>query len=82
MGYQTTMLNFLTIKDINLQTVNHHSYNIRNINKCSTEEFKNRMGYESWDSIFGNNDNIIMLVSSTYRTTSTLSLTVFGKSSM
>jgi hypothetical protein len=37
----------LTIKDINLQTVNHHSYNIRNINKCSTEEFKNRMGYES-----------------------------------
>jgi hypothetical protein len=48
----------LTIKDINLQRVNHHSYSIRNINEYSMEEFKNRLSYESWDSIFGNNDNM------------------------
>jgi hypothetical protein len=30
---------FLTIKDINLQTVKHRSYSIRNINKYSMEEF-------------------------------------------
>jgi hypothetical protein len=48
----------LTIKDINLQTVKHHSYSIRNINKYSREEFKIRLSYESWDSIFSNNDNM------------------------
>jgi hypothetical protein len=48
----------LTIKDINLQTVNKHSYSVRNINKYSMEEFKIRLSYESWDSIFGNNDNM------------------------
>jgi hypothetical protein len=32
----------LTIKDINLQTVNRHSYSIGNRNTYSTEEFKNR----------------------------------------
>jgi hypothetical protein len=37
----------LTIKDINLQTVNHRSYSIRNINKYSMEEFKIRLNYES-----------------------------------
>jgi hypothetical protein len=47
----------LTIKDINPQRVNQHSYNIRNINKCSIEKFKITLSYESWDSIFGNNDN-------------------------
>jgi hypothetical protein len=48
----------LTVKDINLWRVNHHSYNIRNINKYSIEEFKIRLSYESWHSVFGNNDNV------------------------
>jgi len=26
--------------------------------KCSTEEFKIRLSFESWDCVFGNNDNI------------------------
>jgi hypothetical protein len=47
----------LTIKDINLQTVNLCSYSIRNINNYSMEEFKIWLSYESWDSIFSNNDN-------------------------
>jgi hypothetical protein len=46
----------LKIKDINLQTINHRSYSIRN--KYSMEEFKIRLSYESWDSIFSNNDNM------------------------
>jgi hypothetical protein len=46
----------LTIKDINLQTVNHRSCSIRN--KYSMEEFKSRLSYESWDSLFSNNDNV------------------------
>jgi hypothetical protein len=48
----------LMIKDINLQTVNHHSYSIRNINKYSMEEFKIRLSYESWDSMFSNHGNM------------------------
>jgi hypothetical protein len=48
----------LTIKYINLQTVNHPSYSIRNINKYSMEEFKIRLSYESWDSMFSNSDNM------------------------
>jgi hypothetical protein len=48
----------LTIKDINIQIVNHLSYSIRNINKYSMEEFKIRLRYESWGSIFSNNDNM------------------------
>jgi hypothetical protein len=35
----------LTLKDINLQTINHHSYSIRNINKYSMKEFKIRLSY-------------------------------------
>jgi hypothetical protein len=46
----------LRIKDIDLQTVNHRSYSIRN--KYSVEEFKIRLSCESWDSIFSNNDNM------------------------
>jgi hypothetical protein len=48
----------LTIKDINLQTVNHRSYSIRNINKYYMENFKITLRYESWDSIFSNSDNM------------------------
>jgi hypothetical protein len=48
----------LTIKDINLQTIDHCSYSIKNINKYSMEEFKIRLSYESWDCIFSNNDNM------------------------
>jgi hypothetical protein len=46
----------LTIKDINLQSVNHRSYSIRN--KYSMEEFKIRLSYESLDNIFSNKDNM------------------------
>jgi gas vesicle protein len=48
----------LTIKDINPQTVNNDSYSIRIINEYSIEEFKTSLSYESWDSIFGNNDKV------------------------
>jgi hypothetical protein len=41
-----------------LSTNSHLSYSIRNINKYSVEEFKIRLSYESWDSIFSNNDNM------------------------
>jgi hypothetical protein len=34
------------------------SYSIRNINKYSVEEFKIRLSYESWDSIFSNKNNM------------------------
>jgi hypothetical protein len=44
----------LTIKEITLQTVNHHRYSIRN--KYSIEEFKIVLSYESWDSL--NNDSM------------------------
>jgi hypothetical protein len=39
-----------TIKYINLEIVNHRRYSIRN--KYFMEEFKIRLSYESWDSIF------------------------------
>ena len=46
----------LNISDVNLQQQNPHIYTIRNINKHSIEEFKTRLSYESWDSIFDNNE--------------------------
>jgi hypothetical protein len=45
----------LIVKDVNLQ---HHIYTVRNIHKYSMENFKIRLSYEFWDSIFGNNDNM------------------------
>jgi hypothetical protein len=45
----------LIIKDVKLQLQNHRIHTTRNINKYSTEKFKIRLSYESWDSIFGNN---------------------------
>ena len=48
----------LKINDVNLQQQQHHHiYTIRNINKYSIEEFKTRLSYESWDSIFDNKEN-------------------------
>jgi len=47
----------LIINDINLQLQNHHIYTVRNINNYSAEEFKTRLGCESWYSIFGYNGN-------------------------
>jgi hypothetical protein len=47
----------LIIKDVNLQLQNHRTHTIRNINNYSIEEFKTRLSYESWDSIFGYNGN-------------------------
>jgi hypothetical protein len=48
----------LIINYVNLQLQNHCIYTIRNINNYSVEEFKTRLSYESWDSIFGYNGNI------------------------
>ena len=48
----------LIMKDVNLQMQNHCIHTIRNINKQSIEEYKTRLSYESWDSIFGNNGNM------------------------
>jgi len=48
----------LVINDVNLKLQNHCIYTIRNINNYSTQEFKTRLSYESWDSIFGYNGNI------------------------
>ena len=47
----------LKINYVNLQLQNH-IYTIRNINNYSIEEFKTKLSYESWDSIFGYNGNI------------------------
>jgi len=47
----------LKINDVNLQLQKHRIYTIRNINNYSIEEFKTRLSYESWDSIFGCNRN-------------------------
>ena len=43
---------------INLQLQKHRIYTIRNIHNYSTEEFKTRLSYEFWDSIFSCNANI------------------------
>jgi hypothetical protein len=48
----------LIINYVNPQLQNHHIYTIRNINYYSIEEFKTRLSYESWDSVFGYNGNI------------------------
>jgi len=45
----------LKLNDVNMQQQNQQFYTIRNINKHSIEEFKMRLSYESWDSIFDNN---------------------------
>jgi len=48
----------LIINNVNLQLQNHHIYTIRNTNNYSIEEFKTRLSYESWDSVFSYNGNI------------------------
>ena len=48
----------LKINDIGLQLQHYYIYTIRNINNYSIQEFKTRLSYESWDSIFGYNGNI------------------------
>jgi hypothetical protein len=46
------------LKGVNLQLQNHHIHTIRNINKYSIKEFKIRLSYECWDSVFDDNDNM------------------------
>jgi hypothetical protein len=46
----------LKIKEVNFKHQNYYVNTIRNINKHSIEEFKLRLSYESWDSIFDNNN--------------------------
>jgi len=48
----------LKINNVNLQLQNHRIYTIRNIKNYSIQEFKTRLSYESWDSIFSYNGNI------------------------
>jgi hypothetical protein len=48
----------LKIINVKLQLQKHRLYTIRNINNYSIEEFKTRLCYESWDSIFSCNGNI------------------------
>jgi hypothetical protein len=48
----------LKINNVNLQLQKHCIYTNRNINNYSIEEFKVRVSYESWDSIFSCNGNI------------------------
>jgi len=48
----------LIINDVNTQLQNHHIYTIRNINNYSIVEFKTRLSYEFWDSIFDYNGNV------------------------
>jgi len=43
---------------INLQLQKHCNYTIRNINNYSIEEFKTKLSYECWDSIFSCNGSI------------------------
>ena len=57
-GLSDHEVQLLKINDVNLQLHNYHIYTIRNINNYSIEEFKTRLSYESWDSIFGYNGNI------------------------
>jgi len=46
----------LKINDVNLQQQDPQIYTIRNINKHSIEDFKTRLSYASWNSIFNNNE--------------------------
>jgi hypothetical protein len=48
----------ITVKNVNLHLFKRHIYTIRNIHKCSIKDFKIRVSYESWDSIFGSNDSM------------------------
>jgi hypothetical protein len=48
----------LIINDVNMQLQNHRIYTIRNINNYSVVEFKTRLSYEFWDSIFDYNGNL------------------------
>ncbi|PNF37508.1 hypothetical protein B7P43_G14331 [Cryptotermes secundus] len=56
----------LFIKDIDTQIDNHSEYYTRSINKYSVEEFKNRLSYESWDSIFNDNGNDVDVLFNTF----------------
>jgi hypothetical protein len=47
----------LIIKDIDLQSQGHYIYITRNINNYSINEFKIRLSYETWDHVFGFNNN-------------------------
>ena len=46
----------MKINDVNLQQQDHQIYTIRNINNHSIEDFKTRLSYECWNSIFNNNE--------------------------
>jgi hypothetical protein len=47
----------LITKDINLQPQGHYVYTTRNINNYSINEFKIDLSYETWDCVFGLNNN-------------------------
>jgi hypothetical protein len=47
----------LTINEINLENQTCHINTIRNINKNSLTEFQINLSYESWDNIFGSDND-------------------------
>ena len=48
----------LIINDLNLQPHSHCTHTIRSLNSYSVEEFKTKLSYESWESVFNYNENI------------------------
>jgi hypothetical protein len=47
----------LTINEINLHNQTCHIKTIRNINKNSITEFQTNLSYESWDNVFGSDND-------------------------
>jgi hypothetical protein len=47
----------LIINDLNLQPHIHCTHTIRSLNTNSVEEFKTKLSYESWESVFSHNEN-------------------------
>ena len=47
----------LIVKDLNLQPHSQCTHTIRILNTYSVEEFKTKLSYESWESVFSQNEN-------------------------
>jgi hypothetical protein len=47
----------LIINDLNMQPHSHCTHTIRSLNTYSVEEFKTKLSYESWESVFSHNEN-------------------------
>jgi hypothetical protein len=47
----------LILKDLNLQVQDYYIYTTRGINNYSINEFKTNLSYETWNCVFGLNNN-------------------------